>query len=149
MFKLVSSALAVAGVHSFGIARSQEPDWVVDLTNPVTKRTTEQNGLDVSDGAQTIALKQISGTGYTWQQVIVPEGCVSVEETDIRTTDLLQPGAPTTKHWELTQSKNAKSGGSCVVSMALARVWMFSGFDANGDVIDPASAIETVKIPIN
>ena len=87
MFKLVLSTLAVTGVHSFGTDRSQEPDWVVDLTNPTTKRTIEENGLKVSESAQTIALKQISGTGYIWQEVIVPTGCVSFEEAEVRTTD--------------------------------------------------------------
>ena len=148
MLKLILSTLAVAGVHSFGVDRSQEPDWVVDLTNPITKSTIEENGLKVSESAQTIALKQISGTGYIWQEVIVPAGCVSFEEVDVRTTDQLKPGAPTTKHWTLGESVSGQTGGSCVVSMALARPWMFSGFDENGDVINSASAIETVKIPI-
>ena len=102
-----------------------------DLSDSSERRSVQNDGLDISGGPQTIAVKQMTGTGYVWFTQVTPSDCVSITETDlkVKTVGQLNPGAPKSVHYQISE-KNMKSG--CKVNMALARPWLFSGFDSHG-----------------
>lgn len=58
---------------------------------------------------------------------------------------MLSPGAPKSVRYEFAKQTEADD---CSVHIALARPWLFSGFNDDGTLVDETTAIKYFVIPI-
>ena len=57
-------------------------------------------------------------------------------------------GVPKVSTFQLVNNGNQASQ-TCSISLALARPWLFKGFNADGSVTDITTAIEHYQIPVH
>lgn len=55
------------------------------------------------------------------------------------------PGAPKSKYFEFERQMEVDD---CQISIALARPWLFSGFEEDGTVTDLSTTVKSFIIPI-
>ena len=82
-----------------------------------------------------------------WLHQVTPANCATIEEVEIKqSVERLMPGVRKTQLFKLTKNEDS---ATCDITLALARVWEFSGFDETGAVIDETSAYTIHHIPLH
>ena len=105
------------------------------------------SGIDLSSEPQYFSVEKASGTGYMWLHQVTPEGCATVEEVPIKqSVGRLMPGVKKTQLFKLTKQNVQEH---CNITLALTRVWEFSGFNDDGSVADETTAITIHNIPLH
>ena len=116
----------------------------VDLQDKQVLANVIGSGLMMgADDEVQLTVKQVFGTGYVWQHLVTPAGCVEIEVHSGEEDRVV--GGASHLTYDLANAKD-----NCVLSMALARPWIWKGFsETDGQIIDPASAYESFVLTIN
>ena len=118
-----------------------------DLSDDSVLKTVKDAGLDL-EKPQILQVNAPAGTGFIWMHQIHPVGCAKIKElTNVKTVERVMPGFSKKQLYEV--SSGLSSSSECQVTMALARPWIFAGFNDDGTLKDASTAHETLTIPLH